>query len=194
VGILNWENALLDDLGMTGAVPGVDFATVPNQTRVEIRNPAHPLAAGLSGTVPVVTLPSRMSWGRAPSDATLIATLPSEPDRAVIFAFLPTPPGSPRAIAGRRVHFFLEDDTASQLNDNGWALFDAAVAWASLPAAVGIASAKSSSTASLAPAESGTDASGCGATGLEFLLVLGLATRRRKRLRRFSEPSGSPDI
>jgi hypothetical protein len=177
VGILNWENRLLDDLNMTGSIPGTDMGTAPNQTSIQIRRPGHPLAAGLSGTVSVVTAPSTMSWGRAPSDATVIATLPEDPNRAVLFAYLPTPPGSARAIAGRRVHFFLEDATSLNLNANGWALFDAAVSWVSAPVAV----AKSSvSSASLATTASADTASGCGTTGLEFLILLAAFRGRRR--------------
>ena len=53
------------------------------------------------------------------------------PGRAVVFAYergAPMP-GLPAAPA-RRVGLFLQNYTAEVMSDAGWALFDAAIAWA----------------------------------------------------------------
>ena len=48
VPVLTWENALYDDLGMTGNA-AADHNATANQTQVQIVNAAHPLAAGHGG-------------------------------------------------------------------------------------------------------------------------------------------------
>ncbi|MDA1273643.1 MAG: hypothetical protein O2960_06270 [Verrucomicrobia bacterium] len=49
-----WEQAVQDDFGMTGNTAAVQRGTLAGQYDLEIANPSHPLAAGLSGIVGVV--------------------------------------------------------------------------------------------------------------------------------------------
>jgi hypothetical protein len=63
VPVVNWENALHDDFGMTGTTSGTSFGTQTGQTSVSVIDSAHPLAAGLSGTVAVQPSASTFSWG-----------------------------------------------------------------------------------------------------------------------------------
>jgi glucose/arabinose dehydrogenase len=128
--VLNWESALMDDLGMTGPTSGTHYGTMTGQTQVAIVNAAHPLAAGLSGTVNVTTGAANVSWGVPNANATTVARPVGQPSRAVIFAY---EKGSimPGLVApGRRVGFFLEDATAASLTTQGRSLLDAAVRWA----------------------------------------------------------------
>ncbi len=53
---------LLDDMGMTGTSAGTDYGTV-SASQVTIVDPAHPLAAGLSGTVTVTPASRLMQFG-----------------------------------------------------------------------------------------------------------------------------------
>ena len=53
VPVVTWESGLYTNMGMTGST-NKDFGTLTKQTQVKITNPAHPLGAGLSGTVTVV--------------------------------------------------------------------------------------------------------------------------------------------
>ncbi len=131
VPVLNWENALYDDLGMAGPGSGVDYGTMGNQSTVLTVDPAHPLSAGLSGTVAVTTQAQIFSWAVPGATAARAADLAFNPGRAAIFGYEAgaAMPGLAAAPA-RRVGFFLEDLTAASLNANGWALFDAAVRWA----------------------------------------------------------------
>ena len=76
-----------DEMGLTlGTGEGIDVAT----TEIEIVNPGHPLAAGLSGTVSVLTdLESergiaRFSTGDAGSDSTVIARVPIATNEATL--------------------------------------------------------------------------------------------------------------
>ena len=66
VPVLTWEPRLFYDLGMIpGAVHHTDWAATRNVPAVSVVNPAHALAAGLSGRVALTTGPAQLSWGRA---------------------------------------------------------------------------------------------------------------------------------
>lgn len=125
VPVLTWEPRLFYDLGMTkGAVHHTDWAATKNQTHVVITDPAHPLAAGLSGRVALTTGPAQLSWGRAREGAIRVAALDGAPERSALFAY------ERGAIApAPRLGLFLFDQTATQLTPEGWGLFDAAVRW-----------------------------------------------------------------
>ena len=131
VPLLVWEPRLFHDLGLTaGATHGLDWAASPQRRRLAILDAAHPLAAGLSGTVEVVAQPERLSWGRVGPAALRIATLEGEPEKTALFAY---EKGAPMdggfAAPARRVGLFLFDATALQLSPEGGRLFDAAVRW-----------------------------------------------------------------
>lgn len=127
--VLNWESALMDDLGMTGTVSGTQFGTMTGQTQVAIVNAAHPLAAGLSGTVSVTTSAANITWGVPNANAATVARPVGQPGRAAVFAYEKGAAMPGLAAPGRRVGFFLEDATAASLTTQGRSLFDAAVRW-----------------------------------------------------------------
>ncbi|HET9317101.1 MAG TPA: PA14 domain-containing protein, partial [Vicinamibacteria bacterium] len=127
--VLNWESALMDDLGMTGTASGTDFGTTTGQTQVAIVNAAHPLAAGLSGTVNVTSSGAILSWGVPNANAVTVARPVGQAGRAAIFAYEKGAAMPGLAAPGRRVGFFLEDATAASLTTQGRALLDAAVRW-----------------------------------------------------------------
>ncbi len=127
--VLNWESALMDDMGMTGPTSGTHYGTTTGQTQVAIVNAAHPLAAGLSGTVTVSSPAAIHTWGVPNANAVTVARPVGQATRGAIFAY---EKGSimPGLVApGRRVGFFLEDATAASLTAQGRSLFDAAVRW-----------------------------------------------------------------
>jgi hypothetical protein len=126
--VLNWESALMDDLGMSATTAG-SFGTTTGQTQVAIVNAAHPLAAGLTGTVGVVSPAAVFSWGVPNANAVIVARPPSQPGQASVFAYEKGVSMPGLVAPGRRVGFFLEDATASSLTTQGRALFDAAVRW-----------------------------------------------------------------
>ncbi len=126
---LVWESLVFDDFGMTGTTSGTSFGTQTGQTQVVITNAAHPLAAGLSGTVNVTSASATFSWGVPNANAAVVARPPTNGGRASIFAY-ERGASMPGLIApGRRVGFFLQDTTASLLTPAGQSLFDAAVRW-----------------------------------------------------------------
>jgi len=130
VPVLTWEPRLFYDLGMIpGAVHHTDWAATRNLAAVQIVNPSHPLAAGLSGRIALTTSPSQYSWGRPRADAIRIAVLEGSTDKTAVFAY-ERGASMPGLVApARRVGLFLFDRTALQLTPQGWALFDAAVRW-----------------------------------------------------------------
>ncbi len=131
-----------DEMGLTlGTGEGIDVAT----TDIEIVEPGHPLAAGLSGTVSVLTDlasnrgPARFATGRAGNEATVIATatLSDGVTYDVIFVYekgatLPVPPadGSARVAADIRVCLGFDEQSYLVWNENAYALLEAAINFA----------------------------------------------------------------
>lgn len=135
--IVCWENDLYDDLKMVGRRLGVDYGTVRSAsfTAVRLVNPSHPLSAGLPiGTQTVFDKANAMNWGRPGPAASIIATLPGDPEKVGSFAF---EKGSTMeteyAAPARRVAFFTWENEFGKLNANGHAQFDAAIIWAVTP-------------------------------------------------------------
>ncbi len=133
-----------DEMGLIigGGVDAPDVAT----TNIEIVAPGHPLAAGFSGTVSVLTDiisergPARFGGhGTAGSAATVIAraTLSDGLTWDIIFVYekgaeLPVPPadGSPRVAADIRVCLGFDEQSYLVWNENAYALLEAAMNFA----------------------------------------------------------------
>ncbi|MDT8301513.1 MAG: hypothetical protein RQ760_08515 [Sedimentisphaerales bacterium] len=128
-----------DEMGLTlGGGAGQDVAT----TDIEIVNPGHPLAAGLSGTVPVLTEitgtegTARFSQGIAGEEATVIATATLADgqtydtilvyEKGAKLAASPTD-GSEQIAADLRICIGFDYNAISVFNDNAYALLEAAV-------------------------------------------------------------------
>ena len=141
VGLMNWEQALMrqreGEFNMSE-----NGRTQPDETQIEIVDPAHPIAAGLSGTIDVYSAPNTNSYGRdalAPG-ATLIARGVTDAADLAIFAaeagdalLGDGTPGNPATADGRRVMFFLEDNGFGAITPDGIKMFDAAVDWLAVP-------------------------------------------------------------
>jgi len=128
-----------DEMGLTHG-GGADELVVT--TNIEIVNPVHPLAAGLSGSVALLTdITSslgecRLGKGLAGDEATVIATakLADGVTYDILFVYekgaaLPTPPtdGSPQVAADVRVCYGFHEFCDPVLTDNAYALLGAAV-------------------------------------------------------------------
>jgi hypothetical protein len=127
--VLVWKDALLDDMGMTGGACA-DYGVEANQTQLAIINPAHPMAANLSGTVAVTATAGELTWGKPNANAIKIATLVADPTRVVIFGYDAgvAMPGLEAPL--RRVGVYISATVGNNLTPDGGALFDAAVKWA----------------------------------------------------------------
>jgi hypothetical protein len=136
VPVMVWEPSLFDDFGMTGPEESRACGVAASAGEAFISLPSHPMAAGLDGSVTVVTNGHGehrlwLNYGTPGPSAAWVATWPGRPGRALLFAYeqgAPMP-GLPSAPA-RRVGFFFYDDGRLHLTPAGWALFDAAVTWA----------------------------------------------------------------
>jgi len=131
-----------DEMGLTlGGGAGQDVAT----TDIEIVEPGHPLAAGLNGTVSVLTDISsdlgmaRFAQGIAGNEATVIATATLSDgqtyDTILIYekgATLPVAPvdGSPQVAADIRVCLGFDYRSVPIWNENAYLLLEAAINYA----------------------------------------------------------------
>ncbi|MCA1326289.1 hypothetical protein LBW87_19350 [Herbaspirillum seropedicae] len=130
--MLTWESDLLDDLGMTAKRVDIDFGKVEKERYAWLVNAPHPLAAGLpAGVVNVYEKPAAMNWGRPGLGASVIATVYGQPDKSIIFGYEKGATMDYESLApARRVMFFLDNETFTNLSGSGLKLFDAAVDWA----------------------------------------------------------------
>ncbi len=124
------ESRIYDEMGLTGTVVDVDNGTANNESQITIINPTHSLAAGLSGTVTVLSSPDQIRWGVPNVNAVTIATLASDSNKYAVFAY-DTGAVMPGLTApARRVGYFISPASGPLLTSDGWLLFDAAVNWA----------------------------------------------------------------
>jgi hypothetical protein len=135
--VIVWENDIFDDMRMTGKRLRVDYGTYTRgATSLQLFNAPHPLSAGLSaGVHQILQNPAPINWGLPGLGATIIATLPDQPDKVTIFAYEKGATMEYDYTApGRRVGFFANRSYFENLTPDGQALFDAAFLWAVSPA------------------------------------------------------------
>jgi hypothetical protein len=125
------DQGLFDDLKLTGNA-AADHASA-SVTQIVITNMAHPLAAGIMGSVTVVGGAQMATWGNPAAAAQKVATIPNQANQVAIFGYDKGAMMNGLAAPAKRVGFFATDTMADNMNDNGWKLFDAAVDWASAP-------------------------------------------------------------
>ncbi|MFN4255274.1 MAG: hypothetical protein ACK4Q5_09735 [Saprospiraceae bacterium] len=128
VPVLTWESLLFDDLKMTGTANGTDYGA-SNAASLEITNPEHPLAAGLSGSVSLFNYSTSVRWGVPSASALKIAKLPGT-SKFGVFAYESGSSMVGLNAPARRVGFFFDDATAACMSNKGKDLFDAAIYWA----------------------------------------------------------------
>ena len=127
VPVINWEPALFDDLGMTGTGAS-DFGSEAGQTQVNIVDPNHPLAAGLSGLLTTTNAAWPYTWGAPSANASVVATVAANPARKVLFGYETGTTMVGMNAPARRVGFF--NGYGDDFTPEGGALFDASVKWA----------------------------------------------------------------
>lgn len=131
VPILMWENDIQDDLHYTGRYKGVDFGEVPKEHYLWMVNAPHPLSGGVpAGTAVGYSKDVEVGWGKPGLGAAIIATLPGQPEKAVIYGYEKGATMDYDFLApARRVMFLLNNTTWPLLTPTGVQLFDAAVKW-----------------------------------------------------------------
>jgi RHS repeat-associated protein len=145
------EPQVFDDMLMTGPTLNVDFGYLTDQLQVQIDNPIHQMAANLTGTVTLAGSPSGYAWGIPGANAIKVASLSSAPSRSLLFGYETGATMVGMNAPARRAGVFLVHASATAVNSDGWALFDAAIRWCgnwgvnvALAANGGVASSSSS--------------------------------------------------
>ena len=131
VPLISADPGLFDDLKMTGNATG-DHGTA-NVTQIVITDMAHPLAAGIMGSVTVAGGAQPANWGNPSAAAQKVATIPNQTNQIAIFGYPSGAMMNGLTAPAKRVGFFAAETMANTMNDNGWKLFDAAVDWALTP-------------------------------------------------------------
>lgn len=131
VPILTWENDIQDDMRYTGRYKGVDFGQVDKEHYVWLVNAPHPMSAGLKAGIAVAYNDDQaIGWGKPGAGAAIIATLPGQPDKAIIYCYEKGATMDYDFLAPeKRAMFFLDNRNFGLLTKDGIALFDAAVKW-----------------------------------------------------------------
>ncbi|MFC4386691.1 pectate lyase [Gracilibacillus marinus] len=121
---------VVDDVHLSESISG-SSGDIDGQTEITIQEKYHPLAAGLSGNVEVYNQAGKVNFGTPGEDATVIATVNGDPNKATIFAY---DKGDKRVngetIPAKRVLTFLHRDKEDHMTELGWKLLDASIAWA----------------------------------------------------------------
>jgi hypothetical protein len=139
VGVITWKNGLFDDFEMTpdNSVTPDSNGTLAGQTRIDVIDAGHPLAAGYSGDVGINGSNEDFRWGvpsGAATGAAKVATLAGDSEKFTIIGY---DTGSQMengfiAPARRVAYFFGDTAAASSWIADGQAMFRAAVEWTTL--------------------------------------------------------------
>lgn len=124
------EQQLFPAFGLSGT-RSADSGYTTASRKLRIVNAAHPMAAGFSGEVFVSTKAKPMNFGKVGPDAYVIATAKDSGSQPVVFAY----DAGDRLANGEiavapRIGFYMSQTHPGFANRDGWALFDAAAAWA----------------------------------------------------------------
>lgn len=129
--LMTWENDYLDDLAMTGKRIDTDFGEVEKERYLWLVNAPHALSAQLpAGTLNVYQAQAPMSWGKPGLGATTIATIYGQPEKVAIWGYEKGATMDYESLApAKRLMFFLNNETFTNLSEDGLKLFDAAIQW-----------------------------------------------------------------
>ncbi|EOR06346.1 hypothetical protein [Acinetobacter genomosp. 15BJ] len=129
--LMTWENDYLDDLAMTGKRIDTDFGEVEKERYLWLVNAPHPLSAQLAaGTHNVYQAQAPMSWGKPGLGATIIATIYGQPEKVAIWGYEKGATMDYESLApAKRLMFFLNNETFTNLSEDGLKLFNAAIQW-----------------------------------------------------------------
>lgn len=132
VPVITWEPALLSYMAMAGKREETDFGEAEDERRLWLVNASHPLGGGAAAGHQIAYPKGvEMGWGKPGLGATIVATVPGEPEKATEFAYEAGATMDYESIApARRLVIFVANGSFGSLSPAGLALFDAAVRWA----------------------------------------------------------------
>jgi hypothetical protein len=130
VPLVTWNSGLFDDLGLTSTNSSYDYGTSSYADTIYISDPAHDVAAGLSGQVKVASSKTStgLSWGRPGGSAWKIATLINDSSKVTMFKYEWNTNMVGLVAPQRRIALFMTAN--SSLTSAGWALVRANIIWA----------------------------------------------------------------
>jgi hypothetical protein len=138
VPVIGSENGILDNGGLGEGYNAnendgsIAWGELSGNTTLVITDPAHPMAAGFSGTITVYSnsSPGRFNFVKPNSHMQIVATQAGFPNRAVICGYEEGSPMFGLIAPARRVSLFLPETDVTNATPNAWTLFDASIAWA----------------------------------------------------------------
>ena len=112
-----------------------DHEVYPPENYVNLLRSAHPITANLpTGQVKLYEMPGALAWSRPPAGATVIASIPNQPEHATLFVYDKGAMMAYDKIApARRVLFPLDAPRFPYLTPEGRSLYAAAITWALSP-------------------------------------------------------------
>lgn len=108
----------------------------PPENYVNIMRAAHPAAGGFpAGRVKLYTTPGVLAWSRPPAGATVIASIPNQPDHATMFVYdKGAMMAYDRIAPARRVLFPMDAPRFPDLTPEGRQVYASVLTWALSPA------------------------------------------------------------
>jgi hypothetical protein len=147
VPVISWETALYAPMNMTDGSISSNNGAGTAATAITIGTPAHPLAAGYSGSVTVFTTTQPLAYGTPGSSAIKVAALGTSTTKFVSFAYESGTSMVGLTAPARRMGFFFDNANPLQTTPAGWNLFLAAVRWS-----IGGSAAAPTATPTMVPA------------------------------------------
>ncbi len=134
VPVITWNSWLYPWLGMTGPSKGPDFGAIGPCREMVVVQPDHPLAAGMSGTVPLTEDDAIFNYGRPSGDAAVVGVIQDswnpQNQWPILFGYEAGDQMVSGTAPARRVGLFMFTDAIDDLTPQGWTLIDAAIQWA----------------------------------------------------------------
>ncbi|MEM7370917.1 MAG: PKD domain-containing protein [Bacteroidota bacterium] len=121
--VITWEHGLYDDFDMS--VSGNNTEWSGNDLNILAQG--HALVGAAGSTADALSAAAAHPGGTPSSDALIAAELPS--GKKVYYAYEMGDNMINQVATGRRIGFFLSDNSADDLTTAGWELFDGAVCW-----------------------------------------------------------------
>jgi PKD repeat protein len=124
--VMIWERRLYTAFGFVS--PGGGSGEVSGRS-IRLQDVDHPTMAGLTGLVNVYTGNDRLSWTRPEGDVTILAAAANSASKSTMFSYDAGAMMAGTTAPAKRLGFFAAYRGPSKFNSDGWAMFDASVAW-----------------------------------------------------------------
>ncbi|MGF7031742.1 hypothetical protein J2T17_002656 [Paenibacillus mucilaginosus] len=118
----------MGDLGMSSTS---ENSSVEKVKKITIKDAAHPIAAGVTGSIDVYTEDGRIDYGVPGKNATVIATVAGDDKKAAVYAY---EKGSKNikgeTVPARTVFFYMAAGMSGKTTNDAWKILEASFLWA----------------------------------------------------------------